>query len=166
MMVDTSYGMRKFINNADIPKLQSAIIARGNIMQIAEFGCFVKGADRILIEEIISRYDNAKAAYLFLRFVKTCDGSKFRHIILKSKRPRYLFALAKKTTDMNELSAIQELILNSSSLTYVRLYATYIDGADINRLEEKVIQSMNIPEMKRFFKSVQSPRLNKIMLLL
>ncbi len=49
---------------------------------------------------------------------------------------------------------------------YVRLFATFIKNANISKLEERIINSMNIVEMKRFAKSVNSPRIDKLLLLL
>jgi hypothetical protein len=155
----------KEIKKSNIARLQAAVISRGNILQIAKFGCFIKGADRLLIENIISKSDNAKAAYLYLKFVKFCNINKLKPIILKSKKPRYLFALAKLTKNNKDLNKIQDLIIESSSNTYVRLFAVHIKMANIERLEQRIIATKNIEEMKKFVKAVKSPRLSKLALL-
>jgi hypothetical protein len=153
------------IKKADIKNLQDAIIKCGNILQITKFGCFIRGANRSEIEKLIIKSDNAKAAYFYLRFVKHCNINKLKPIILKSRRPRYLFALARKLKNKKEIDYIQNLIINGTSYMYMRLFAVHIKNADIKRLEEKIIASKNIDEMKKFAKAVKSERLLKLSLL-
>ncbi len=153
------------IKKVDIKKLQTAIVKYGNILQIAKFGCFVRGAQRKPIEELITKSDSAKSAYIFLRFVKFANVNNLKSIILRSKRPRYLFLLAKKTKNKKELEQIQNLIINSSSLMYVRLFAVHIKNADIKKLEDRIISSKNVVEMKRFARAVKDSRLNKLSIL-
>ena len=84
---------------------------------------------------------------------------------MKSRKPRYLFALAKLTKNKKDLEKIQQLIIDSPSSTYVRLFAVHIKGADIKKLEERIISTKNVIEMKRFARAVNSPRLKKLSLL-
>jgi len=153
------------IKRTNVKKLQEAIMKYGNIIQITKFGCFIRGADRSTIEDLIVKSNSAKSAYLYLRCVKSCDVNKLKTIILHSKRPRYLFALAKVTKNKKDLEKIQELIIESPSNIYVRLYAIYIKGADIKKLEDRIIATKNVEEMKKFAKAVKSPRLEKLCLL-
>lgn len=153
------------IKRSNVKKLQNAMIKYGNILQIAKFACFVRGADKTKIENLISRSDSAKSAYLFLKFVKSCNLNKLKPIILQSRRPRYLFALAKLTKNKKDIQLIQELIIHSYSNTYVRLFAVHIKGADIKRLEDRIISTKNVEEMKKFARVVNSPRLAKLALL-
>jgi hypothetical protein len=153
------------IRRANIKKLQDAIIRRGSILQIAKFGCFIRGAQRSVIEDLIVKSEHAKSAYFYLKYVKFCNVNKLKPIILKSKKPRYLFALAKVVKSKKELDLIQDLIIESTSNTYVRLFAVHIKGADIKRLEDRIIETKNVMEMKKFARAVNSPRLNKLALL-
>jgi hypothetical protein len=153
------------IKKANIKKLQKAIIKTGTTLQIAKFGCFVRGAEKSLIENIIVESDHPKSAYLYLKFVKSCNLNKLKHIIIRSKKPRYLFALARLTKNKRDIELIQNLIIESPSNTYVRLFAVHIKGADIRRLEERIIQTKNVEEMKKFAKVIESPRLSKLALL-
>lgn len=159
------YKFAREINRSNVNKLQSAIIKCGNVLQITRFGCFVKGADRAAIEDIIVKSENAKSAYLYIKFVKSCNINRLKPIILKSKRPRYLFALAKLTKNKKELEHIQDLIIASHSCTYIRLFAVHIKGADIAKLENRIIATKNVEEMKKFAKVVKSRRMSKLALL-
>ena len=159
------YKYAREIRRANVKKLQNAIMECGNILQITHFGCFIRGANKKIIEDMIIEADNPKSAYLYLRFVKFCNIKKLKHIIIKSKRPRYLFELAKFLKNKKEIEEIQNLIIDSASNTYVRLFAVHIKGADIKKLEDRIISTKNVGEMKKFAKAVKSPRLLKLSLL-
>jgi hypothetical protein len=153
------------IKRANIKRLQSAIMKYGNILQIAKFGCFVGTAQRKPIENLIAKSDSAKSAYLFLKFIKFCNINKLKPIIFRSKKPRYLYLVAKKTSNKKDLNLIQELIINSGSFMYMRLFAVNIKGADVDKIVNKIISSNNILEMKRLYRVVKSPRLEKLSVL-
>jgi len=153
------------IKRANIKKLQEAIIRQGTTLQIAKFGCFIRGAQRSIIEDIIVESAHAKSAYFYLKYVKFCNFNKLKPIILKSKKPRYLFALAKLIKNKKELDLIQDLIINGTSFMYMRLFAIHIHGADIKRIEDRIIKSGNIDEMKKFHSKIPSDRMKKIALL-
>lgn len=154
------------IDGADTEKLQEAIIETGNIEEIARFGCFVAKADKERIGDIIATANNAKAVYLYHCFCKSYSFEKLKHITIKSKRPRYLYQLAKLTTDESDLKIIEELILKGTSLMYCRLYAKYIKGADVKALEDKVIRSKDINQIRAFAKEIQSANRARMMMLL
>jgi hypothetical protein len=153
------------MRKANIKKLQSAIIKLGSILHIARFACFIPKADRLLIENIVAESENPKAAYYYLQYVKHCNIDKLKQNIIKSKKPRYLFALAKLLSNKDELNLIQDLIIQGNSDMYVRLFAVHIKTANIEKLENRIIQTKNINEMKKFAKAVNSPRLSKLSLL-
>lgn len=154
------------IRGANILKLQSAILKKGRIQDIAEFGAKVKGADKILIENKIVQSNNPAAAYIYLTKVKSCNINKLKPILMRTKRPRYLYALAKVLKNKKELDQIQDKIIAANSDMYVRLYAQHIPSADIQRLEDRMVKSRNIVEMKRFAAAIKSERIEKMLLLL
>ena len=153
------------IKYANIKKLQNAIIAQGDILQISRFGCFIKGADQTIIENIIAKSNNAKAAYYYIRYVQHCNIEKLKTVILQSKRPRYLFALARLLTNKKDLELIQDLILKSNSYMYMRMFAMYIDGANISKIEDRIVDSGNLEEIKKFSSKVKTDRMKKLSLL-
>lgn len=160
------YRFAREIRGANVPKLQQAIIDAGKYNYMAKFACFVGGADADLIENIIIESNNARAAYIYLRFGKHPNVNKIKHIFFKSKKPRYLYALAHLIHDQSELSLIQDLIIAGHSNMYVRLFATHVPGADIKKLEDRILMTKNFEEIKKFAKSVNSDRLNKLIMLM
>lgn len=154
------------IKSSNIVKLQQAIIDIQNYNYIAKFACFVAGADTELLEKIIIKSNNAKAAYIYLKFGKHPNIQNLKHIFLKSKKPRYLYALAQNINDPDDIALIQDLIIASHSNMYVRLFAAHILGANINKLEDRILKTKNIQEIKKFAKTVGSERLNKLVILM
>jgi len=160
------YRFAREIKNVDIPKLQQAIINTQHFNYIAKFACFIGEADANLIEELIIEANNAKAAYIYLKFGKHPSVHKLKHIFIKSKKPRYLYILAQLLTNQEELEVIQNLIIASHSNMYVRLYAAHIPGANIKKLEDRILATNNFDEIKKFAKTVKSERLNKLIMLM
>lgn len=160
------YRFAREIKHANIDKLQNAIINTSKFNYIAKFACFINGANTQLIEDLIIKSNNARAAYIYLKFGKHPNANKFKHIFIKSKKPRYLYMLAQLLNDQDELELIQNLIIDSHSDMYVRLFATHIPGANIQKLEDRILATKNFNEIKKFAKSVKSDRLNKLIMLM
>lgn len=154
------------IKFADIKALQKAIEATRNYNWIARFACYVNGADTKSIEKLIIDRKCASAAYIYMRDGLNPNIDELKSIFFKSKKPRYLYALAHFITDPKELELIENLIIASHSEMYVRLYASKIKGANISKLENRVLHSNNLPEMKKFATSVpKADKLRKYLLL-
>jgi hypothetical protein len=157
----------KDIMRANITRLQNAIIRLGDAVNVAKFGCFVRGANKELLEDIVIKSKNAKAAYMFLKFYKDAKIQRLKHIILKSKKPRYLFLLACKLNNQKEIDLIQDIIIESNSNTYVRLLAKHVRLADLVKLENRIIETQDVTELKRFARSVPNcPRIKNLLLLI
>ena len=154
------------IGKANIKKLQHAIIQSNDYEEMARFACFVRGADKEMIGNIIAKSNNIKAQYLYMCFIKTYPYSNFRENVLKSKRPRYLFQYAKLSRNKKDLQIIQELILNSKSLMYCRLFAKMFPDMDVKRFEDKILRSKNPREIKLFAQEVPSAERAQTMILL
>jgi hypothetical protein len=103
---------------------------------------------------------------MFLKHVKGSDVSKFKDIILSSGKPRYLFELARHTTDLGELSNIEDMIIASRSFTYMRLFAEKIKLANVEKLEQAVLDTDNVNEIKKFAKYVRRSKMKKFFLVL
>ena len=87
------------------------------------------------------------------------------HIIIKSGKPRYLFELAQILTSRSDLNKIQELIIQSKSFTYMRLFANKIKMADVNKIEQAVLASDNGKEIKKFAAQVKQSKMKKFLLM-
>ena len=163
-----SYFILNFAINAydaNVRRLQDAIIKTKNISDIAKFGCFVRGSDRKVIEELVANANSARGAYYYLRFSAACDVNKLKPVILKSKRPRYLYELALKLTDKAEIKMIQDLIIKSRSPLYMRLFAQNVPGADILRIEDAVIATKDIDAIRKWAEVIKTDNAMNILLL-
>jgi hypothetical protein len=154
------------IRNAAIPSLQKIVVDSRKIKYICKFACFVKGADRKPLESIILKSKNVKYAHMFLKHIKGSDVSKFKDIILASGKPRYLFELARHTNNINELNQIEDMIIASRSFTYMRLLAEKIKLANVEKIEQAVLDTDNVNEIKKFAKYVRRSKMKKFFLVL
>jgi hypothetical protein len=160
------------IKTANIKKLERAIIDNNDVVRISIFGCFVMGANKEKIEDIIASSNNAKAAYYWVKFNRFANVNKVKHIIISSKRPRYLFAMARSQSRTHahtraykeDFKLIQDLIIAGKSNLYIRMFAQ-LKGADIARLERKIIDTGSKDEMLKFSRAVNSPKIMKLLLL-
>lgn len=156
---------------ADIKALQDIVINSNNIKYICYFGLFIRNSNVKKIEKIIiqankqdkNRY--AKYAYMWLKGNKIHDLEEFKKIILSSKKPQFLFELAKCLTNPKDISKIERLIIKSGSLTYMRMFAATIDGANVPKLEKVVLASQNMKEIKKFAKAVKNSTLKNFQIL-
>lgn len=154
------------IKNSDVKALQSLVVNSKNKKYICKFACFVKQADRKPLENIILKSKNVKYAHMYLKHVKDADVNKFKDIILASKKPRYLFELAKHIKDLTEMSQIEDLVIESGSFTYMRMLADKIKIANVEKLEQAVLDSENTSEIKKFVKYVRRSKMKGFLLVL
>jgi len=161
-----AYMFAKNIKNADIEALQKIVVRSEKIRYICKFACFVRGADIKNMERIIYESGKVKYAHMFIKYVKKADVEKFKPIILESKKPRYLFELAKHISNPEEISKIEDLIIDARSFTYMRLMAEKIKGADIDKLEQAILNTKNMDEAVKFAKSVKKSKMKRFFLVL
>lgn len=154
------------IKNSDVKALQNIVVSAKKIKYICKFACFVKSADLKPLEQIILKSKNAKYAHMVLKHIKNSDVKKFKDLILASGKPRYLFELAKHLTDPKEISIIEDNIIAANSFTYMRLFAEKIKLANIEKLEQAVLDSDNVNEIKKFAKYVKRSKMKKFFLVL
>lgn len=154
------------IPNADIKALQKIVIGSREIKYIYKFACFVKGADRKKLQAIILKSKNVKGAHTLLKNVRGTKVKKFKDIILASGRPRYLYELAKHLDDPEEIARIEDLIIETGSFMYIRLFADKIKQANIEKLEQAVLDSNNMEQIKKFAKYVKLSKMKRFFLIL
>ena len=152
------------IKHADIKALQNLVIDSQKIKFITKFACFVKNAEHKPLEVLILKSKNVKYAHMYLKHVKTANINKFRQIIIESNKPRYLFELAKHYQTYKELEIIEDLIIASGSFTYMRLFAEKIKLANVEKIEQAVLDTDNNEEIKKFAKYVRGSRMKQFLL--
>lgn len=161
-----AYIFAQNIRNADIRALQKVIIRANDTKYACKFACFVPGADIKPLEKMVIRSGKAKYAHSFIKHVKHADINKFKSIILNSKKPMYLFELAKHTRDLKELAYIEDLVIAARSFTYMRLMAEKIPNANIEKLEQAVLDTNNTDEAVKFAKNVKKSKMKHFFLVL
>lgn len=154
------------IRICDIRALQKLVVDSKKIKYICKFACFVPGADQDALETMVLKSKSAKYAYMMLRHIKGLDTSKYRDIIIKSGKPRYLFELAKHTKDPDELARIEDLIIGAKSFLYMRMMAEKIKLANVEKIEQAVLDLDNVNEIKKFAKYVKRSKMKRFILVL
>jgi len=142
------------IVGADITSLQNIVLDSKNMKYICTFAHHVKGVDKNKIEAMILADKNVKGAHILVKHVGS-NPNKFKKLIMASGKPRYLYELAKHLTNKKDLKKIQELIIKSKSPTYARLLAQKFPWSDVEALEQVVLDSGDVKEIKKFALSVK-----------
>ena len=151
------------IENADIVSLQNIVLDSKNIKYICRFVCNVEGADKKKAEIMILADKNAKGACALIKHAGS-DPNNFKKIIMDSKAPRYLYELAKHLKGKKDLKKIEELIIESKSPTYIRLFAKNFSEANIEKLEQAMLDSENIKEIKKFALQVKNSKMSNFII--
>lgn len=151
---------------ADIKLLEDAIVntyrKRKNPIVLANFAINPRANKERLINLILESKVPA-AYYIAIKYIKGCDVELFKEVLINSKRPRYVFELAKHAKTQEEIDLLQDIIINAKSNMYVRMFAKFIVGADIKKLETRIISTNSPLEMERFMKDVpQALRVKKL----
>lgn len=153
------------VKNADVRALQNIVVDSKKIKYISKFACFVKSADQKQLEPLILKSKNVKYVHMYLKHVKNANVDKMKEVILSSKKPRYLFELAKHTKNLKDLAVIEDLIIEASSFTYMRLMAEKIKLANVEKLEQAVLDTENSAEIKKFAKYVRRSKMKQFLLM-
>lgn len=154
------------VGQANINKFEKAVIDSKNAELMAEFSCFVHGCNDKLLEDLVLSLRIPRASYLFLSFAgATCQIDKHKEVLISSKKSRYLYKCAQISSNTEEFSRIEDLILNNKSNLYIRLLAS-LPNSDKEKIENKIISTANFEEIKKLYKVTKSLRLAKYVILM
>jgi len=110
-------------------------------------------------------YKSARLACFLLKSKKINKDSPafqdIKSIIIKSKKSRYLYELAKHIPP-EENEAIQQMVMLNKSDMYVRLYATNIPEADVHKLERRIIETDDLKKIETFADKVPRSNLKRL----
>src|SRR3984957_6246539 len=154
------------VKNCDVKALQKLVMDSNKIKYITRFACHVKKADKTPLEDLVIQSDKVKYAHEYLKHVKTADVNKFKALIISSGKPRYLFELAKHLKNQEDIDLVQDLIIASGSYTYMRLFAEKIKSANVEKIEQAVLDRENSEEIKKFAKYVRKSRMRRFLLVM
>lgn len=155
--------------NADIKALQKALFAIGDLKWLSRFACHISGASVKKIINLVAKDDNPYCAHILLKHISNIDPlnmARLKKTILKSKKGRYCYELAKHLTSRREIAKIEDILIARQSFTHIRLLAQNHPLANIKKLEQAVIDSGNTKEVKKFAKAVKGSKLRQLSVLL
>jgi hypothetical protein len=159
-----AYYFAKYIKGADIKALENVILQSNNLNYITKFACNIDKCNYKKLEKIILKSQNVKFIHELLKSNKI-SLKKAKPFILYSKKPRYLYELSKQITSQKDFDIIQESIIQSGSLLYIRLLANH-KLANVSLLEQIIIDSGNSYEIKQFAKTVKKSSMKPFLLLI
>jgi hypothetical protein len=152
------------VPNCDIQAMQKIVMQSQKVKYVCHFACFVAGAKRKPLEKLILGSKQAHYAHLYMKHGK-CHVSKVKDLIFKSKKPRYLFELAKHLTDPTDIEKVEDLIIQSGSVLYMRLLAERVPGINIDKLEQAVLATNDTKAIKQFARKVKDSKMKRFLLL-
>src|SRR5665213_1024572 len=163
----------KEVLNADIRALQKIILSskdKDRLKYLCKFAIFVPGANLKKIESIIAKEvsqnkELIQFAYLFLKGVKTANILNFKQAILSYGAPSHLYYLAQHSTSRREISMIEKKLMEAKSYTYIRLLAQNIELANISRLEDFILDTGDVSQIKKFGKAIKQSKSRNIIAL-
>ena len=153
----------KNITGANLEKLQRAVIKINNPELMAEFST-VKDSDKDHLEQLILSAKRPRASYLFLTYHKEHSLKHFQ-ILISSKKSKYLYKCACLTKEAKEFSKIEDLLLKNRSIYYIRLLATQ-PLANQTKIEDRIISTLDLEEIKKLYQQTKSDRLIKYLLVM
>ncbi len=109
--------------------------------------------------------NDAKYAHKFIKHVKGARYHKFKKMIIKSRKPRYLFELAKRLKSKRDINLIQDLIIKSKSPTYIRMFAEKIKNSDVEKLEEAILE-LDTESVKKFALYVKKSKMRNFVIMI
>lgn len=156
------------VSSANILRCQEVIVASQAARYIAEFACFVPEADFDYLQQIILEIGKPAGADVLIRYrPKQTNIQQFIPLLLKSKKPKYLTLLAEHTTDPALIKKIWDLMLKTKSLHLIRqFWVNHQQHLSLPELEEKVLATRNIAEIKKTFDITKSKKLARYVLMM
>lgn len=155
------------IVGADVPALQNMIFQsedKSKMDYLCQFACFIPGANVKKVESLVMSTQDIKGAHMLIKHGKS-SPHKFKKMILASKKPRYLFELARHLKNKKDLETIQQLIIDSKSPTYIRMFAEKIKIADVEKLEEAILESEDVDSIKKFAHYVKKSKMRNFIVM-
>jgi hypothetical protein len=154
--------------NADVKALQKALFALGDLKWLSRFACNIPTASIKKITNLVAKEDTAYCASMLIEHLPKIDPDnmkKFKKTILKSKKGKYCYNLAKHLISRKEIAQIEDLLIEIEAWTYIRLLAQTHPKADIEKLEKAILDSGKVEEVRKFAKAVKQSRSSKLSVL-
>lgn len=153
------------LRQANLARLQEAVIDTRDGALIAEFACFVPDSDEERLENIALALAVPKASYLFVKYREDCLIEQHKKVLIRSKKSKYLYLAAKHAKNQAELELIQDLICANKSNYFVRILAT-LPNVNQKKIEDRIIASEDFQEIRKLYQITKSQRLAKFIILM
>ncbi len=150
-------------NAEELERIQHFII-KNNDSALAYYFALEFDYKRNKMLNLILKQEDAKYAHLYIKNIDNSVANKVKKIIIDSEKPSYLFELAKHLDSIYEISKIEDLIIRLKSYTYIRLFAQHIKKANIDKLEQAILESDNLKEIKKFAINVRESKMKQFLL--
>lgn len=147
-----------YIPNADIKALQAKVLSSNDLQKAVEFACYVPNADVRAVERAVIKAGSAKAAATLLAHSDCASVSALQRTILTRGAPAHLLELARHLRGGKALRQIEDILVAKKAVKHCRLFAQEIKGADIERLEQVVLDSGNTKEIKALATNLKGKR--------
>lgn len=156
------YLFAKNIPGVNLKKLENIVLKSDKISTIVNFACFIAGCNHRKFQQAIINSKNIKSYYLYIKYGNIKDISPFKELIFASKKPRYVYELARHLSCNKDIKRAEKIILNSNSFIYLKLFPQYILGANLKAFEAEIIKRNDKDEILKFVKAIKNTRLRKM----
>jgi hypothetical protein len=147
-------------------RMQQVILDRKDAKYALIFASNIKDCDVRALQKVVAESKKIKYICKFAYLVKNAKRKPLEKLVLTSNKPKYIFELAQHTSNIKNLNTIQDLIIKSGSFTYMRLFAERIKQADVDKIEQAVLDTNNTVEIKKFAKYVRRSRMKRFFLVM
>jgi hypothetical protein len=154
------------VQNADTQALERALFASQHpqtIRYLVRFAASIPTANLRKIETRLLQQASVDTrlihlAVSFLKAIPSAKIDRFIPLILRAGAAQHLYFLAQQGVAKRELRQIEDRLIQAKSFRFIRQLAANIPGANLTKLEDFVLSSGNIKEIKQFAKSVKQAK--------
>lgn len=161
------------IIGANIEKLENAVIQSKNKRGILQFYKLVKGSNYEKIKRaLLNSENNADAIYEFFIISRNkghiMQEDEIREIddaIIGSNNDKICLSWAQTNTVGMNISKLEDIVINGNHLYSIYAFASSVNGANIERLEDAFItfiNSSNVYKVNDFAKTVKGANIAKL----
>lgn len=158
---------------ANIEKLEDAVIESKDKNEILKFYKLVKGSNYEKIKRAILNSENdAYAIYEFFmtskqqgHIMQEDEIKEIDDAIIASNNDRVCLQWAQTNTPGINISKLEDIVINSNNLNNVHIFASSVNGANIEKLEDAFItfiQSGNVYRVMEFARTVKGVNIEKL----
>ena len=157
---------RKKVNNVE--KFEDILIKTKKLSLLVNFAEEVEGANIRRLENIILASKDAQSIYDFAREVEGANLLKLKNALLETKKAFYIalfferFQKKERIINGEDIKKAEEIVVQSLNVFAIINFAKGVDGANIEKLEDAIIKTENGEKIIEFAEKVETADINKI----